>query len=398
MSGLKIDSPKLRWQLAFEGAWPMAVAFLGSGQRIAAGNQQGQLLIWDLPPEPPAFEPPRNTSDRQAPSCSPALSLVGHSNGITRLRSTPDGHWLVSASLDRTVRLWDLAAESTGQAEVVVDRETRQAEAKRTRNDEPLKQPGVPVRTQEASHIFTSHTDWVEALGISSDGRRIISGDNQAQVFVWDRDSRTVTALWTGLPWNWIVAAALSADGQTALVSEYRYKRDDFDIPSAALKLWDVKTATESLDLLKVQFPKYRPEDTSYGGAQVWRKFVANGLVTADFSPKGDLIAVGQGGESDKGQIHLLDAGTGQLVRSVSGHQYGVTEVRFSRDGSCLFSTGRDTTLRITQVSDGKELAALGSPRGGQFKDWLSGVAISPDEQTVAAADIAGMIHVWSLN
>src|SRR5262245_65948741 len=49
------------------------------------------------------------------------------------------------------------------------------------------------------------------------------------------------------------------------------------------------------------------------------------------------------------------------------------------------------------QVEDGKEFAALGSPRGGQFKDWLSALAISPDESTVAAADIAGMVNVWRL-
>jgi WD40 repeat protein len=81
----------------------------------------------------------------------------------------------------------------------------------------------------------------------------------------------------------------------------------------------------------------------------------------------------------------------------VSGHQYGVTDVKFSADGKYLLSTGRDTMLRICQVEDGKEVAALGSSRGGQFKDWLSALAISPDQKFVAAADIAGLVHVWSL-
>ena len=74
-----------------------------------------------------------------------------------------------------------------------------------------------------------------------------------------------------------------------------------------------------------------------------------------------------------------------------------MTDVRFSTDGKYLLSTGRDTTLRICQVEDGKEVAALGSPRGGQFKDWLSAFAISPDQKFVAAADIAGLVHVWAL-
>jgi WD40 repeat protein len=323
--------------------------------------------------------------------------LEGHTNGVTKLLTTPDGKWIVSASLDRTVRLWDVNAEATGEGEVVVDLVTRQAEAKRTHKDDALKQPGIAVKTQQAAHVFSGHQDWIEALGINSDGQRLISGDNSANVFVWDLATRKEVTHWKGRSWNWIVAAALSPDGQTAVVSEHRYKRDDFDVPATALKLWNVADASETLDLMKVQFPKYKPEDTTYGGSQIWRKFVANGLIAADFSPDGKLVALGQGGETDKGQIHILETTDGKLVRDVSGHQYGITDLRFSRDGKYLLSTGRDTTLRITQVEDGKEVAALGAPRGGQFKDWLSALAISPDQKTVAAADIAGMIHVWSL-
>jgi len=69
--------------------------------------------------------------------------------------------------------------------------------------------------------------------------------------------------------------------------------------------------------------------------------------------------------------------------------------VRFSADSKYLLSAGRDTCVRVCQVADGKEVAVLGTPRGGQFKDWFSAIALSPDERTLAAADIAGMIQVW---
>lgn len=397
MTDMVIDKPKLLWQLQFEGAWPMAVTFLDSGRRLVAGNQAGQLLMWDLPAEPPPFEPPKN-KERLAPSAPPVRRLDGHENGVARLIATPDGRWIVSASLDHSVRLWDVNADPTGEAEVIIDLETRQAEAKRSKKDDALNQPGVSVKTQQATHQFTGHQDWIEALGINDAGTRVISGDNRGHVFVWDLADRKQVGHWQGRPWNWIVAAALSPDGQTALVSEHRYKRDDFDVPTAALKLWNVADATETLDLLKIQFPKLMPDDTSYGGSQLWRKFIANGLIAADFSPDGKLLALGQGGETDKGQIHLLDATTGTLVRTISGHQYGVTDLQFSSDGKYVVSTGRDTTLRITQVEDGKEVAALGTPRGGQFKDWLSSLTIAPDQKTVAASDIAGLVHVWSLS
>lgn len=391
----------LLWQLVFEGAWPLAVAFAGN-RRLVAGNEKGELYVWQLPdePDPAAVEAlkdkkPQGERPRTAPSLPPARKLEGHANGITRLVGLPDGRHVVSASLDHTVRLWDLDAPAAGKTEVVLDGDTRKHESKRTGKKEVLEQPGIPVETATAAHVFGGHKDWVQSLGRSGDGKRIISGDTAAEIIVWDVAGRKELARWKGRPWNWIIAAALGPDGSTAFVSEHRYKRDDFDVPAAALRLWNVDEKKETLDLLRVQFPKYNPDDASYNGSQMWRKFVAAGLVAVAISPDGKLLAAAQGGETDKGQVHLMETETGKLVRDVSGHQYGVTDVLFSADGKHLISVGRDTSVRVCQVEDGKEVLVLGAPRGGQFKDWFSAVALSPDEQWIAAADIAGLVQVW---
>jgi len=425
---LRINNSKLLWQLTFEGAWPTAVAFLGGSRKLAAANQEGQIYVWDLPEEPPAFEPDKKNAERKAPNHWPARRLDGHTNGVTRLIAAADGQTLVSSSLDHSIRLWQPSGAASGTADAILDGDERKSRAKRERKDEILAAPGVTVETLASAHVLGGpasgkrelpdkdpsrgeqndreadasrspggHEDWVLSLGMSSDGRRLISGDASARVIVWDLTERREIVRFSGHAWNWIVAAALSADGQTALVSEYRYKRDDFDIPAAALRLFDAASGNEKLDILKAMFPKLKPEENSYGSAQVWRKFIAHGLVAADFSPDGSLIALAQGGETDTGKVQLVETATGKLVREVSGHQYGATDVKFSADGKLVLSTGRDTTLRICQVEDGKEVAALGAPRGGQFKDWLSALAVSPDESTVAAADIAGLVHVWRL-
>jgi WD40 repeat protein len=386
--------PKLRYQLAFEGSWPTSVAFLGSGRRVAAGNQLGQIFVWNLPGKPPEFKA-EPKADRQAPNVAPTRRLDGHTNEISRLVAAANGKTLVSSSFDRTIRLWPADAPAAGQADVVLDEESRRREAKRTGKKEPANAPGVSVETQTQCEVLEGHKEWIYALGISGDGTRLISGDAASQVKVWDIATKKPVASWSGYPWNWIIAAALSKDGATALVSENRYKRDDFDIPTPGLKLRDVATGKETLDLLKVQFPKINPSERGYGPSQTWRKFVGNGLIAAAISPDGKLAAVGQGGETDTGKVHLLDAATGKLVRDVASHMSGITDLLFTADGRHLVTVGRDTCVRICQVADGKEVAVLGSPRGGQFKDWYSAVALSPDERTLAAADIAGIVHVW---
>jgi len=371
-------------ELVFEGDWPTSVAFLGSGQRLAAGNRDGVLLVWDLP-EQPAKEPPL-----------PVRQLIGHANGINRLAVTDDGKTLISASHDRSVRLWDPTAEATGSAEIVIDREQRERDAKKNPKGDALTKPGVKVATQQAQHTFT-HRDWVHGVGLSRDQKRLITGDDTGLVTVFDLASRKEVAKWTGNPGNWITSVALSPDGQTAFVGEFCAPRGSFDRPPAQARLYDVATGQEKLDFLKILYPNVKVRDNSYGYATTWSPFIAQGLIAAEFSPDGKLLALGQGGEVGTGKVHIMDVATGKLLRSISGHQSGLCDLKFSADGQYILSVGRDTLLRICQVADGKEVAQLGKARGGQFKDWLHAVALSPDQQWVAAADIAGRVLVWKM-
>jgi WD40 repeat protein len=384
MAELQPERFQRLWQLPFEGSWPMAVAFVGT-RYVASGNRDGTIVVWPLP------------DGQAAPDAPPSAIrwLQGHDNGITRLLGTPDGRHLISASLDHTVRIWDLDAPAADTAQLVLDAETRQRRARSSGKKDAPDEPGVTVQVQREARVLSGHRAWVQALGLSRDGRRLISGDDACLTIVWDVTSGSPLARWTGYPDNAVVSAALSPDGAVAFTGEYCHPRGDYDRPPAQARLWNAAEGRELLDLLVVQFPNVRVRDNSYGYASTWGKFVGRGFVAADFSPDGTLLAVGQGGETDTGRVHLIEVASGKLLRTVSGHQYGVTDVRFSADGRYVLSAGRDTTLRICQTDDGKEVARLGEPRGGQFKDWLSALDLSADQQYLAAADIAGIVHVW---
>ncbi|MCO6457745.1 MAG: hypothetical protein J5I93_20770 [Pirellulaceae bacterium] len=358
---MQIGKARQVWQLEFAGEWPTSVAFLGDSRHLAAGNRQGDIRVWQLP-EPPV--PVEGGKSETAPDTPPAGQLKGHDNGITHLLATPDGRTLISASLDRTVRLWDPRADADG-----------------------------------AKQVLAGHRDWVQALGISGDGRRLISGDDSCLTIVWDLATGAELTRWTGYDRVWVTAAALSPDGSRAFTAEYADGRGSFDRPAAQARFWNATDSSLQQDLLKVWLPDIKDQDRgdTYGYAQAWGKLFGRGLVCAAFSPDGSLLAVGQGGETGTGKVHLVDVASGQIARTVSGHQYGVCDLCFSADGKYILSCGRDTMVRICQVSDGQEVLTLGKSRGGQFKDWLHALAVSPDQQWVAAADIAGLVHVWQL-
>jgi len=109
MAQLKPKNLKLAFQLVFEGQWPTSVAFLGSGERLAAANRAGEIYIWDLSREPSEEKIAENKErykDRKAPSLSPVQRLEGHTNAISHLVATRDGKQLISASYDHTIRIW----------------------------------------------------------------------------------------------------------------------------------------------------------------------------------------------------------------------------------------------------------------------------------------------------
>lgn len=363
-ASVNFDKATLAWTIPWDADWVTAVAFVGDGRRLAAGNRFGQLFLWDLPEMPGGPVPP------------PARRLDGHTNAVTALAATPDGRRLISSSYDHTVRIWDLQAQPKAKEDVVLDAKARAAAAKKSGKD-PTPAPGVTVEVQQAERTLTAHQEWVRSLSLSPDGKRLLTGDDRGRAVFWDipegKELRRLQAR------GWLQAAALAPDAKLALTCEFapRYAR----FPNA-VKLWDLSTGEVKLDL---------DREFRQGNAVL-------GMAAAAFAPDGKLAALGKGGEVEggSGKVYLVDVGTGKKVRELSGHQYGVTGIVFHPDGKHLATCGRDTVVRLWQVADGKLVKEFGKPRGGQFKDWTHAVAISAGGRWLAAADMAGQVQVWS--
>ncbi|HKI30947.1 MAG TPA: WD40 repeat domain-containing protein [Gemmataceae bacterium] len=357
----KFDKGALAWTLPWDDDWVTAVAVLGPTRRVAAGNNLGQVLVWDLPEK------------ADAPAPAPVRRLDGHTNVISRLLATADGRWLISAGYDHTVRLWDMSASTKGTALVVPDANARAAAKKRGK---PLPDAPVTVGLQQAERVLEGHKEWVQALSLTPDGKVLVSGDDAGRVIVWDVPSGKETRRWQVK--GWVYALAVSPDARRLLISE-RFPLVYDPAKIIATKLWDATTGQVVRDL----------ED-------VFKKDYQSAAV---FSLDGKLVAVGRGGEVNgpSGTIALLDAATGKKLHELKpGHEYGVTDLAFHPDGKHLASAGRDTVVRVWSAADGKLVKELGKARGGQFKDWIHAISFSADGRLLAAADMAGAVQVWN--
>jgi WD40 repeat protein len=351
---------KLLWTLPWDADWVTAVSFVGN-DRVAAGNKLGDIWMWDLP-----------AAGEKAPM--PARHLAGHTNEVTRMITTPDQRTLISASNDRTVKYWDVTTDGGAAGTVVLNaRAIENAAAKKKKVPAAIE---AKVVVQKPAKDLAGHKDWVLGLSQTPDGKTLLTGDDKGIVIVWDLLAGKELRRWQLQGWAW--ALAISPDGQSALISER--KPLIFD-PGAqtGLKMWDVSTGMMKADL----------------GKEVKERMAA-----AAYSADGKWLAVCRGGESNglSGKVTLLDPATGKKIRETSpGHLDGATDLAFHPDGKHIFSSGRDTLVKIWRLDDGKHVRDLGQGRGGQFKDWICAISISPNGNLLAAADMAGQVQVYSL-
>ena len=377
--GVNFEKATLLWSLPWDADWISAVSFVGA-KHIAAGNNLGEILLWELPEKPdPAPEPTDKTkssssekSERPIYSAPlPNRQFTGHSNVINRLLCA-ENRWLISASNDHTLRYWDLQAAPGATAKLVLNARTIEDISRNKSSGRKSPTPlEAEVRTQPAAKTIQGK-EWIVGLSMSHDQSTLITGDDAGQVALLNRAGGTEKKRWQVK--GWAYAVAISPDLKQALVSE-RYPLVFDSGRHTAVKLWDAAGGTVQHDLSK--------------------EFKDMQIAAAAYSGDGKTLAIGRGGEGD-GKIFLLDPVTGKKQRELAPiHQYGVTDLCFHPDGKHLASTGRDTVVRLWNVADGKLVKELGKPRGGQFKDWFHAISFSPDGTRLAAADMAGFVHIW---
>ena len=248
------------------------------------------------------------------------LTLVGHTNWVVGCAYSPDGGRIVSASWDNTLKIWDAKA-------------------------------GVEIAT------LSGHSRRVNACAFSHDGRRVASGSWDCSAKIWDTNTGKVQ---------------FTLSGHTKPVNAISFSPDDKMLVSASwdgtLKLWDALEGKEIRTLA--------------GHTKSVR--------SVQFSPTGNQIV----STSVDTTVKVWDVRTGAVTTTLTGHSKPVNAASFSADGKNLVSASDDLTVKVWDALGGREIGSLSS---GDNSISIHCVDLSADEKFIAAAYSDCTIAIWDV-
>jgi hypothetical protein len=159
--------------------------------------------------------------------------------------------------------------------------------------------------------------------------------------------------------------------------------------------------------VLSISFTRDGRRLASAGDRTIRLWDTVTGREVARFCPDGQfarLVLVSPGGKTllctcGAGlEIFLLDAGSGKVLRRITGHRGGVFAAALTPDGSALVSAATNDVVRAWQVATGKQTRALSLAVIGDAR-WCraSCLACAPDGQGVAVGVEDGTVRLLDL-
>ena len=90
---------------------------------------------------------------------------------------------------------------------------------------------------------------------------------------------------------------------------------------------------------------------------------------------------------------------TGELLKTLTGHEKGVPSLVYSPDGTTLISGSWDNTIRIWDVDTGQPLQTIiENTTELEPSQGVRAISLSPDGQTVASTTDEKVIRLWDVH
>jgi WD40 repeat protein/serine/threonine protein kinase len=323
--------------------------FGGGRTEQDVGGKRGGILVWQLD---------------QRPRCE----LQGHSHWLQSLSFSRDGRQVVSGSVDRSVRVWDVASgketalleghSNTVHAVTFLDAGQRVASVGTGRKQGARETHGELFVWDVQTHLLIREPfhcpHSLFSVAVSADGRWLSAGDEVGAIRVWNTET-----------WQ---------------MEEWRLDRP-LEIRSLAFSPTESLLAVgdQSGRVQLVRWPEQEVTEVCPGGTET------NNIWSLAFSPDGKRLAASH---SDMA-ARVWDVTSHALTHEFRSPGGMIRGVAFTSDGKCLVTTRRNqVVLWDLNTQDVRFTMEATAP-----EIWA--VAVDPAGGAIAAGGEADSVTLW---
>jgi WD40 repeat protein len=424
----RVWTSALVWQRAQPKAIRQAV-FSAKGDVVVAAGDEGTVKVWN------------------AATGAEVKSIAAHKEAVVGLGLSADGTRLVTASADKSVKVWSLAPpmkgakpkeEETPQAVfelagvpesvTLSPNGTRVAVAVAEKTAHPIRV--FDAGTRQELLVITDHTAEVPALAFQADNRTLVSASKDRTGLVADVGVLRVIEAHKG----GVAGVEFHSNGTQLLsggadktvkiweaatgkllrtfvplddpVSAVAFSRDYTRVGAAAgkvVKVWSVTDGKELLSLThpaevtSVAFSVDRAKIVTGSADNVARAWDAvTGKELQFFSHAGAVRAVAFPGNNNNAVVTASADGTTAIHplainRAITASASALHALALAPNGNQILTTGADKAVRLWNLGNGNNERTYSGGDGA-----LNAVAVSRNNALVAAGGADKVVRVWN--
>ena len=330
------------------------ISFSPDGKYMVSASYDNKINIYDF-------------SVNHFEDDNPIKTLLGHSKSVTSASYSPDGRFILSSSWDGSIIIWDAkTGYPVSKKECCSDGVDFACYSPDGKRIAVAAGDSITIRdanTLEILNTLKDETMWeVGCVNYSPDGFSLVSASGDNVVRIWRASDGVLLKTYKGHS-QAIKSACFSPDSrQIATASE-----------DETVRMWAVcggnliNTIDNNID------------NKEY-----------NDVLAACYDPKGRYIA----SASEDNLVKIWDAATGRLLETLVGHTDEVRSVDYNPNGCRIVSTSYNEMI-IWDAKHGELLQ--NKPFGGIFNDnYVNYACFSPDGSRIAAAMGDGTVQIFN--